>query len=172
MEGDKERSAVEIQVPASSKEETSSSNSKANKSNNREQHGKKKKGGKSVCPEALQRMQFLLGASSAAAAGASPSPTSALSAKSALSAHLGAHLVGVGRKAVVRLEAEAKRSLCRGCRVSLVPGATARAILERRSGVSKSGMQCLRCGTTRTFLLKEKKPFLRSKNKKGRRRKK
>merc|ERR1712192_257818 len=42
-----------------------------------------------------------------------------------LSAALGSHMVAVGQKSQVRLSKEIKRTVCKGCHLLLVPGASA-----------------------------------------------
>ncbi len=119
------------------------------------QKNKKKGGG---TPEALLRARFLLGASALAA-----NRTTDTAAGAVLSAHLGSHLIGVTKKAVLRVKPEVKRSLCKGCRVTLVAGKTAKVTLEGRGKGKKTVWHCRQCGTTKSMLIKEKKPYKRIK---------
>ncbi len=124
---------------------------------------KVKQGKKGGCPEALQRMDFLLRASAHAA---TSSPASAV-----LSSHLGSHLAAVGRKAVLRLAPEVKRTRCRGCGIALSQGRTGVSTISGRGKGKRSCWRCLWCGTTREIPLKVKKKHLRSTKKKDEKKK-
>merc|ERR1712192_92105 len=75
-----------------------------------------------------------------------------------LSAALGSHMVAVGQKSQVRLSKEIKRTVCKGCHLLLVPGASANVTLTGPRKEKRVNLLCDLCKTQRSFLLQEKGP--------------
>ena len=70
-----------------------------------------------------------------------------------LAAHLGRHLVAVGKKAKVRAAPEVKRALCKGCHGTLAPGRHATVKLVGKGRKQKRlALTCAQCNTTKSFL--------------------
>merc|ERR1712037_588306 len=68
-------------------------------------------------PEAAVRMNFLHQAAACVLKS---------TGNKVLSAALGSHMLAVGQKSQVRLSKDIKRTICKGCHLLLVPGASAK----------------------------------------------
>ena len=113
--------------------------------------------------ECLDRMDFLFKASQTLAKTKSDNPA----ALDFLSARLGSHCSAVGKKAVLRIAPEAKRSLCKGCGLSLVPGRTCRVSTEGKTRKGKKvTLECGQCRTTKSYPVREKVKTVRVKKSK------
>jgi ribonuclease P protein subunit RPR2 len=60
-------------------------------------------------------------------------------------------LVAVSKKAVQRLDIEVKRTICKGCRSLLLAGVTCKVRIKKKRSI----WSCMKCNTTKTFLLQD-----------------
>ena len=98
-------------------------------------------------PDPLHRMSHLLAAANTVA----NNPALSQPVQRVLAAHLGRHLVAVGKKAKVRAAPDVKRTLCKGCRGILVPGRHANVALTGKRE-RRLRLECAQCATTKSFL--------------------
>jgi len=100
-------------------------------------------------PEAAVRMNFLHQAAACVLKA---------TGNKVLSAALGSHMLAVGQKSQVRLSKDIKRTICKGCHLLLVPGASANVTVTGPKKEKKVHLLCHLCKTQRSFLLQEKGP--------------
>jgi len=114
---------------------------------------KKKTNGISTRPEALNRLHHLYKAAHAVSSSMGPGGHT----KRVLSAHYTGLLVGVAQKSVLRLTADVKRTICKGCRsLFLINQQLSVKVVKKSGGHIEVG--CPHCGAVKNFPLKPKKP--------------
>lgn len=68
----------------------------------------------------------------------------------ALSSTYGKLLLSMGKKSLIRMEPEIKRTICKGCNILLVPGETATVRLHKKPA-ARLVWKCVKCLTVHRF---------------------